>query len=123
VEAADAAVSRLVADRFGVLEPLLYGRVDVVTLDDGTDVVLEVELVEPAFFLEVDPAAATRFAAEVGRRAETAVIQGGQGAPRRGPGGADRSDPTATEGFGRGEGTLRARGDPWPWPGSKHQGQ
>ncbi len=69
VESASATVGRQVAELFGVTEPLLYARVDVVTLDDGSDVVLEVELAEPAFFLEVDPAAAVRFAAEVARRA------------------------------------------------------
>ena len=57
------------ADRFGVAEPLLYARVDMVTLDDGTDEVLEVELAEPSFFLATAPAAAERFAAEVARRA------------------------------------------------------
>ena len=50
-------------------EPLLYSRIDVVTLEDGTDVVLEVELAEPSFFLEADPAAAGRFADLVRRRA------------------------------------------------------
>ena len=72
VEPAVTAVSRLVGDRFGVTEPLLYARVDVVTLGDGTDVVLEVELAEPAFFLGTDPDAATRFAAEIARRVATA---------------------------------------------------
>ena len=69
VEAASDAVGRLAADRFGVAETLLYARVDVVTLDDGADVVLEVELAEPSFFLDTDPTAADRFAAEVARRA------------------------------------------------------
>jgi len=63
------AVGRLVGDRFGVTEPLLYARIDVVTLDDGTDVVLEVELAEPSFFLRADPDAAARFTAELARRA------------------------------------------------------
>ncbi len=69
VEAASDAVARLVATRLGVFDPLLYARIDVVTLDDGTDAVLEVELAEPAFFLGTDPAAAGRFADEVARRA------------------------------------------------------
>ena len=73
VEDAVAAVDRLVGEQFGVLQPLLYARVDVVTLDDGTDVVLEVELAEPAFFLDADPGAAPRFAAEVARRATVAT--------------------------------------------------
>jgi glutathione synthase/RimK-type ligase-like ATP-grasp enzyme len=71
VEAASAAVARLVADRFGVHEPLLYARIDLVTLDDGSDVVLEVELAEPTFFLDAVPAAASSFAALVARRAVT----------------------------------------------------
>ena len=62
VEAASTAISRLVAERFGVVDPLLYGRIDLVTLDDGSDVVLEAELAEPSFFFETDPAAANRFA-------------------------------------------------------------
>ncbi|HEX7444279.1 MAG TPA: hypothetical protein VF320_10345 [Acidimicrobiales bacterium] len=62
VEAASTAVRRLVAERFGVSAPLLYARFDLVTLDDGSDVVLEAELAEPSFFLETDPAAADRFA-------------------------------------------------------------
>jgi len=76
VERATAAVGELVARRFAVDEPLLYARIDLVTLDDGTDGVLEVELAEPSFFLEVDPPAADRFAAELVRRASRA---------RRGP--------------------------------------
>jgi len=68
VESAAATVHRLVADRFGVDEPLLYARFDIVTLDDGTEAVLEVELAEPTFFLEVDPDAAGRFAAVLARR-------------------------------------------------------
>ena len=55
----------------GVAEPLLYARIDVVTLDDGTDAVLEVELAEPSFFLTTDPTAAGRFAAELLRRTST----------------------------------------------------
>jgi hypothetical protein len=69
VEAAIRAVTRLVADSFGIVDPLLYARVDVVTLEDGSDVVLEVELAEPSFFLETAPGAAERFAVEVERRA------------------------------------------------------
>jgi len=72
VEAASTAVGRLVADRFQVTDPLLYGRIDVVTLDDGTDVVLEVELAEPSFFLRTDPVAADRFARRLARRVDAA---------------------------------------------------
>jgi len=68
VEAASTAVARIVGRRFGVTRPLLYARVDLVTLDDGTEAVLEVELAEPAFFLGTDPAAAGRFAAAVAAR-------------------------------------------------------
>jgi hypothetical protein len=68
VEAASAATARLVDERFGITEPLLYARIDVVTLDDGTHVVLEVELAEPAFFLATEPGAAGRFADELRRR-------------------------------------------------------
>ncbi|HEY4927968.1 MAG TPA: hypothetical protein VIH95_02385 [Acidimicrobiales bacterium] len=62
VETASATVAQLVAERFGVAEPLLYARFDLVTLDDGSDVVLEAELAEPAFFFDIDPGAADRFA-------------------------------------------------------------
>jgi glutathione synthase/RimK-type ligase-like ATP-grasp enzyme len=68
VNAASDAVARLVIDRFVVDQPLLYARIDMVTLDDGTDVVLEVELAEPAFFLKMDPAAADRFAQLLAQR-------------------------------------------------------
>jgi len=68
VDAAVEAVQVLVAERFGVREPLLYARIDVVTLDDGSPAVLEVELAEPALFFEMDPDAAGRFASEVARR-------------------------------------------------------
>jgi hypothetical protein len=71
VERTSAAVAGLVAERFDVADPLLYARVDVVTLDDGTEVVLEVELAEPSFFLGTDPPAAGRFAASLIRRAGT----------------------------------------------------
>lgn len=47
--------------------PPLYARVDLVTLDDGRDAVIEVELIEPSFFLSVDPAAPDRFRAAVDR--------------------------------------------------------
>lgn len=65
VRRAAAAVDRLAAERFGLRSPLLYARIDLVTLDDGRDVVLEVELAEPTFFLAMDPAAAGRFVAAV----------------------------------------------------------
>ncbi len=76
VDAASAAVAQVVADRFGVREPLLYARIDLVTLDDGSVGVLEVELAEPTFFLDVAPEAADRFAALVAGRATTPTSRG-----------------------------------------------
>lgn len=70
VETASAALTRLVEKRFGLVAPLLYARFDMVTLDDGTDVLLEAELAEPSFFLETDPAAADRFAHLLAHRLE-----------------------------------------------------
>jgi len=70
VEAASTAISRLVAERFDVVDPLLYSRIDLVTLDDGSDVLLEAELAEPSFFLRTDPGAADRFARLLARRLE-----------------------------------------------------
>ncbi|MEZ5340123.1 MAG: hypothetical protein R2706_01365 [Acidimicrobiales bacterium] len=46
-------------NRFG---GILYSRVDLVE-QDGSPVVMEVELIEPGFFLNVDPPSAHRFAA------------------------------------------------------------
>jgi hypothetical protein len=71
--------------------PPLYARVDMVTLDDGRDAVIEVELIEPSFFLSVDPAAADRFRSAVNRHwqrrrgrvgAERGVVTKGPGRPR-----------------------------------------
>lgn len=60
VEVAGAAM-RVVTERFG---PLPYARVDLVRADDGSSLVLEVELVEPSLFLaEAAPGAADRLAA------------------------------------------------------------
>ena len=39
-----------------------YARVDLVTNQEGAPVVLELELLDPALFLDTDPAAASRFA-------------------------------------------------------------
>jgi glutathione synthase/RimK-type ligase-like ATP-grasp enzyme len=60
-----AAVDRVAKERFHISSPLLYARIDLVTLDDGRDVVLEVELAEPTFFLAMDPGAAERFVVAV----------------------------------------------------------
>ncbi len=51
------AVNTWLVDRFG---PLLYARIDLVPGSDGPQV-LEVELIEPSFFFQSDPPAATRF--------------------------------------------------------------
>jgi hypothetical protein len=67
--AAVGSVERLISERFGISLPLLYARVDLVRLDDGSHAVLEVELAEPAFFLSTDPEAAPRFARAVARHA------------------------------------------------------
>jgi O-ureido-D-serine cyclo-ligase len=45
-----------------IVGPTTYARVDLVSLDDGTPAVLELELLDPALFFETHPAAATRFA-------------------------------------------------------------
>ena len=42
--------------------PLLYARADFVRCDDGVFRVMELELVEPALYLRMDPAAPARFA-------------------------------------------------------------
>ncbi len=42
--------------------PTTYARVDLVTLADGTPAVLELELLDPALFFEIEPAGAHRFA-------------------------------------------------------------
>ena len=63
VDATIAASTELARARgwLGRDEELLYARVDLVTLDDGTPALLEAELSEPCFFLPVDPAGADRF--------------------------------------------------------------
>ncbi|MCX6509400.1 MAG: hypothetical protein NT081_01115 [Actinobacteria bacterium] len=52
-------------------QQLLYGRYDVVRLDDGSPALLEAELFEPCFFLPTDVAAADRFVGAVLRRLRT----------------------------------------------------
>ncbi|MEX1217702.1 MAG: hypothetical protein WEA11_04190 [Acidimicrobiales bacterium] len=49
-------------------EELLYGRYDVVHLDDGSPALLEAELFEPCFFLPTDCGAPRRFVDAVIRR-------------------------------------------------------
>jgi hypothetical protein len=53
------SVMRSVDHRFG---PIGYGRVDLIDGEDGAPLVLELELVEPALFLDQVPDAARRFA-------------------------------------------------------------
>ncbi|MEY2418649.1 MAG: hypothetical protein QOG90_1329 [Actinomycetota bacterium] len=60
---APVAFAQSVFDAIGA--PVLYARVDCVRDDDGNDVVIEVELVEPYLFLETSPPAADLFAAAV----------------------------------------------------------
>jgi hypothetical protein len=42
--------------------PSTYARVDIVALGDGTPAILELELVDPALYLELSPSAVGRFA-------------------------------------------------------------
>ncbi len=65
VTAAYRVVARIASERFGAAEALLYARIDVVRAADGQDLVLEVELNEPSFFLPVAAGAADRFVAAV----------------------------------------------------------
>jgi hypothetical protein len=65
---AELAVRRLCGQRFGVSEPLLYARYDLVTLDDGSPALLEAELFEPCFFLHVAPNSARLLAEAVRAR-------------------------------------------------------
>jgi len=55
----------------GAHEQLLYGRYDVIRLDDGTPALLEAELFEPCFFLTTDSNAANRFVEAVRRRIDS----------------------------------------------------
>lgn len=66
--AVEAAAAVLCRERFGVRDPLLYARYDLVTLDDGSPALLEAELFEPCFFLQVAPASARLLAEAVLRR-------------------------------------------------------
>ena len=62
---AELAVRRLCRQRFGISEPLLYARYDLVTLDDDSPALLEAELFEPCFFLHVAPNSARLLAEAV----------------------------------------------------------
>lgn len=67
---ANAAVASLAAEHGWVAPgtPLLYSRVDLVELTDGSWAVLEVELIEPQFFLAHSEGAAERFVDAVALR-------------------------------------------------------
>lgn len=72
-DAAGAAVARICGDRFALREPLLYARYDIVEQPDGSSALLEAELFEPSFFLDVAPEAAQHFCAAMQRRVQGAV--------------------------------------------------
>lgn len=57
------AAARVMA---AVDRPLLYARVDLVRLADGTPAVMELELIEPSLYLRYDEGAADRMAAAIG---------------------------------------------------------
>lgn len=64
--AGELALARTVLDYLG--DPLLYTRVDLIALADGSLAVMEVELVEPSLYLPQHPPAAAAFAAAIARR-------------------------------------------------------
>ena len=70
VEVASIAVTTIARERGWLAgnEELLYGRYDVIRLDDGSPALLEAELFEPCFFLPTDPEAPRRFVDAVIRR-------------------------------------------------------
>lgn len=70
VEVASIAVTTIARERGWLAdnEELLYGRYDVIRLDDGSPVLLEAELFEPCFFLPTDSEAPRRFVDAVSRR-------------------------------------------------------
>ncbi len=53
-------------------EELLYARVDLVRLDDGQPVLIELELIEPSLYFQEDPASAQLFAETLDRFASAA---------------------------------------------------
>jgi len=70
VDAAASAVTEITREAGWISkdQQLLYGRYDVVRLDDGSPALLEAELFEPCFFLPTDLDAAGRFVDAVRRR-------------------------------------------------------
>ena len=67
----EQATDGVVIDR-----PFLYSRVDVVSRDDGTPALMELEMVEPSLFLEQGDGALDRFADAIVARAEAARARG-----------------------------------------------
>ena len=67
---AQSVVRRIAIERgwLGSSDELLYGRYDIVRVDDGTPALLEAELAEPSFFFGVHPDSARRFVDAVARR-------------------------------------------------------
>jgi glutathione synthase/RimK-type ligase-like ATP-grasp enzyme len=65
VEESPVAFARSVLDAVPGGAELLYARVDCVVADDGSPLVLEVEMVEPHLFLATTDGGAARFAAAV----------------------------------------------------------
>ncbi|HEY0969721.1 MAG TPA: hypothetical protein VGE02_01960 [Gemmatimonadales bacterium] len=63
------------AECAGLGEPPLYARVDGVMAEDGDFLLMELECVEPDFFLRTDGGAAERFALAASSVASTATLQ------------------------------------------------
>lgn len=70
VTIASTVATKIARERgwLAVNEELLYGRYDVVRLDDGSPALLEAELFEPCFFLPTDSESPRRFVNAVIRR-------------------------------------------------------
>ncbi|HEY4277771.1 MAG TPA: hypothetical protein VGM91_06105 [Conexibacter sp.] len=66
-----AAIGAMTADSES---ELVYARVDLVTGDDGTPLLMELELVEPTLYLESAPGSADRLARLVVERATDAAV-------------------------------------------------
>jgi len=66
---ADQVIAALAADRrFQALTPLLYVRIDLLSADDGTPRLLELETTEPSLFFNFSAGAAERFVAALKQR-------------------------------------------------------
>lgn len=62
-----AAITRMLAERLSIAEPLLYARLDLVNGNNGP-LLLEAELFEPSYFLVTAPGSELRFAQALARR-------------------------------------------------------